>query len=66
MKTMMVVIVVSRRLGQVTFSTSERTSCMNLNGLIFAMWLLRPNDNNAPPHGSSNRPNGKSVAVLVV
>src|SRR3954463_7573497 len=32
-KTMMVVIVVSRRVGQVTLALSERTSCMNLNGL---------------------------------
>src|SRR5438309_9948650 len=31
--TMMVVIVVSRRVGQVTLAVSERTSCRNLNGL---------------------------------
>src|SRR6187549_2165004 len=31
--TMMVVIVVSRRVGQVTLAVSERTSCKNLNGL---------------------------------
>src|SRR3954454_18192552 len=31
--TMMVVIVVSRRVGQVTLAASERTSCRNLNGL---------------------------------
>src|SRR5579871_5593554 len=31
--TMMVVIMVSRRVGQVTFAVSERTSCRNLNGL---------------------------------
>src|SRR5215831_7051180 len=30
---MMVVIVVSRRVGQVTLAVSERTSCRNLNGL---------------------------------
>src|ERR1700709_35700 len=30
---MMVVIVVSRRVGQVTFAVSLRTSCRNLNGL---------------------------------
>src|SRR5882757_380155 len=30
---MMVVIVVSRRVGQVTLVASERTSCRNLNGL---------------------------------
>src|SRR6266850_1026576 len=32
-KTMIVVIVVSRRVGQVTLAVSERTSCRNLNGL---------------------------------
>src|SRR5436190_10803807 len=31
--TMMVVMVVSRRVGQVTLAASERTSCRNLNGL---------------------------------
>jgi hypothetical protein len=30
---MMVVMVVSRRVGQVTLLVSERTSCRNLNGL---------------------------------
>src|SRR3954452_2514443 len=30
---MMVVMVVSRRVGQVTLAVSERTSCKNLNGL---------------------------------
>jgi hypothetical protein len=33
MNTMIVVIMVSRRVGQVTFAVSERTSCKNLNGL---------------------------------
>ena len=33
MKTMMVVIIVSRRDGHVTFAVSVRTSCRNLNGL---------------------------------
>src|SRR5581483_7227984 len=33
MNTMMVVIMVSRRVGQVTLAVSERTSCRNLNGL---------------------------------
>jgi hypothetical protein len=32
--TMAVVIAVSRRVGQVTFWASVRTSCRNLNGLI--------------------------------
>jgi hypothetical protein len=36
-KTMAVVTAVSRRLGQVTFCASARTSCKNLNGLIFAI-----------------------------
>src|SRR5262247_653716 len=31
--TMMVVMVTSRRVGQVTLAASERTSCRNLNGL---------------------------------
>src|ERR1700686_996490 len=35
--TMAVVIAVSRRVGQVSFWASARTSCRNLNGLIFAM-----------------------------
>jgi len=35
--TMMVVMVVSLRVGQVTFSPSARTSCRNLNGLNFAI-----------------------------
>jgi hypothetical protein len=30
---MIVVIMVSRRVGQVTLAVSERTSCKNLNGL---------------------------------
>src|SRR3977135_4259288 len=44
--TMMVVIVVSRRVGQVTLAVSERTSCMNLNGLkaIFGVSASRPED----------------------
>src|SRR5215469_1652933 len=35
---MMVVIVVSRRVGQVTLAVSERTSCKNLNGLKAIVW----------------------------
>jgi hypothetical protein len=34
---MAVVMAVSRRLGHVTFCASARTSCKNLNGLIFAI-----------------------------
>src|ERR1700677_977334 len=39
--TMMVVIMVSRRVGQVTLAVSERTSCMNLNGLKAIVDLIR-------------------------
>ena len=35
--TMTVVMTVSRRLGQVILAASWRTSCMNLNGLTFAI-----------------------------
>ncbi len=38
--TIAVVTAVSRRVGQVTFCASARTSCMNLKGLIFAMVYL--------------------------
>src|SRR5437660_157321 len=40
--TMMVVIVVSRRVGQVTLAVSERTSCKNLNGLKAIVGCPRP------------------------
>src|SRR6516164_3491266 len=36
---MIVVTVVSLRVGQVTFCPSARTSCINLNGLTFAIAL---------------------------
>src|SRR5450756_2548228 len=39
--TMMVVIVVSRRVGQVTLAVSERTSCRNLNGLKAIAGVIR-------------------------
>src|SRR5712672_252297 len=38
---MMVVIVVSRRVGQVTLVASERTSCRNLNGLKAIVDVIR-------------------------
>src|SRR6516165_9290071 len=38
---MMVVIVVSRRVGQVTLAVSERTSCRNLNGLKAIVGTIR-------------------------
>jgi hypothetical protein len=34
MKTIAVEIIVSRRVGQVTFDVSERTCCRNVNGLV--------------------------------
>ena len=39
--TIMVVTVVSLRVGQVTFCPSARTSCKNLNGLTFAIRLIQ-------------------------
>src|SRR5882724_6074132 len=39
--TMIVVIVVSRRVGQVTLAVSERTSCRNLNGLKAIVDMIR-------------------------
>src|SRR5882724_7854156 len=38
---MIVVIVVSRRVGQVTLAVSERTSCRNLNGLKAIVDMIR-------------------------
>jgi hypothetical protein len=35
------VIVVSRRVGQVTLAVSERTSCRNLNGLKAIVGVIR-------------------------
>jgi hypothetical protein len=35
------VIVVSRRVGQVTLAVSERTSCRNLNGLKAIVDMIR-------------------------
>src|ERR1700753_2244848 len=54
--TMMVVIIVSRRVGQVTLLVSERTSCRNLNGLkaildtirVVRRWFKNPNSPLAP------------------
>jgi hypothetical protein len=44
--TMMVVTVVSLRVGQVTFCPSARTSCRNLKGLIRA---IAESKNHSPP-----------------
>src|SRR5882724_7195432 len=38
---MIVVIMVSRRVGQVTLAVSERTSCRNLNGLKAIVDMIR-------------------------
>jgi hypothetical protein len=37
MKTMIVVTMVSFRVGHVTFAVSARTCCINSNGLVFAI-----------------------------
>src|SRR3954451_14638089 len=64
---MMVVMVVSRRVGQVTFAVSLRTSCRNLNGLkaivevasVVARVLWNPNSPLAPnPHLEGEPPSG--------
>src|SRR5689334_7510898 len=49
MNTINVVIMVSRRVGHVTFSVSERTSWRNLNGLTFAMLTLLGHMLHGPP-----------------
>src|SRR5690606_35705278 len=41
MKTITVVMIVSRRVGQVTFEVSERTCWRNSSGLVFAISLLK-------------------------
>src|SRR3954466_1431406 len=66
--TMMVVIVVSRRVGQVTLAVSERTSCRNLNGLKAIVFrdprcrtmldLRNPNSPLAPSPLSKDEPAG--------
>src|ERR1700731_1065410 len=64
---MMVVIVVSRRVGQVTLAVSERTSCRNLNGLKAIVDMIRsvkaifgrignPNSPPAPSPRSKDEP----------
>jgi hypothetical protein len=40
MRTMTVVMIVSRRVGQVTFATSARTWRMNSRGLVLAIVTL--------------------------
>ena len=47
--TMMVVITVSLRVGQVTLETSVRTCCRNSNGFVLAiLFLVRSNSTAAP------------------
>src|SRR5262249_23830894 len=50
---MMVVMVVSRRVGQVTLAVSERTSCRNLNGLK-AIGVPRPSSDDTVTKGNPN------------
>ena len=40
MKTIIVVTIVSRRDGQVTFAISRRTCCTNSPGFVFAIYVL--------------------------
>jgi hypothetical protein len=54
--TMIVVIVVSRRVGQVTLAVSERTSCKNLNGLIAIVDVQRPSTDALKIQGSEQPP----------
>src|SRR4051794_16309010 len=67
---MMVVMVVSRRVGQVTFAVSLRTSCRNLNGLKAIVRVRvdlleferNPNSPLAPnPHSKVSRQAGSIV-----
>src|SRR6185437_15151172 len=53
---MIVVIVVSRRLGQVTLEVSERTSCRNLNGLKAILGGPRPCERIVSFSGNPNSP----------
>src|SRR4051795_10991140 len=52
--TMMVVIVVSRRVGQVTLVASERTSCRNLNGLKAIVDVIRVRRDDLHVSGNPN------------
>src|SRR5262245_9044989 len=58
--TMAVVIMVSRRVGQVTLSASARTSCMNLNGLNLAM-VRRFQNGDARPNLTRMGPATRSI-----
>src|SRR5687767_6457916 len=46
---MAVVMVVSLRVGHVTFAASERTCCRNSNGFVFAIFALRSQEPDGPP-----------------
>src|SRR4029077_17601270 len=54
--TMIVVIVVSRRVGQVTLAVSERTSCRNLNGLKAIVFWIRVRRQTIKISGNPNSP----------
>jgi hypothetical protein len=54
---MIVVIVVSRRVGQVTLAVSERTSCKNLNGLKAIVWVTRVRPETIVDLRKSEQPN---------
>src|SRR5215212_8323097 len=54
--TMMVVMVVSRRVGQVTLAVSERTSCRNLNGLKAIVGMIRVRRETIGFQGNPNSP----------
>src|SRR5262245_38196726 len=64
-KTMAVVMAVSRRVGHVTFSTSERTSRRNLPGLTFAISFCRLKPL-AAPRGRANKPAAPTPRVRPV
>src|SRR6516225_257908 len=53
---MIVVIVVSRRVGQVTLAVSERTSCRNLNGLKAIVFSIRVRRQTIKISGNPNSP----------
>src|SRR5262245_13080454 len=68
MNTIKVVIMVSRRVGQVTFWPSARPSCRHLMGLVLAMVALSngvgcQTGNTPPPLGIG--PTARSVRVMV-
>src|SRR5271154_4750935 len=61
--TMIVVIIVSRRVGQVTLLVSERTSCRNLNGLKAIVWYPRPSRDDTE-FKESEQPSSAQPSIL--